>query len=107
MLSESLVSSYIPETEISRKKLDTVTYSFAASSPACEFTKCDYHLCKHKLFLKIILSITHSACLANMEAWRKGSDLIYGHRVFPGKGGHKFTGPPALASSVSFNMSPH
>lgn len=31
----------------------------------------------------------YSACLAWMGAWREGSDVMKGHRVFPRKGGHK------------------
>lgn len=52
----------------------------------------------------------HSACLVYMEAGKEGSDPMDGHRVFPrveGEGGHKFTGPLALALSMSFNMSRH
>lgn len=67
-------------------------------------------------FLEIILHITHVLLVwPALRRGGKGSDLMNGHRVFPGKGGHGFTVPPALALSVclcacacacvSFNMS--
>lgn len=52
-------------------------------------------------FLEIILHITHVLLVwPALRRGGKGSDLMNGHRVFPGKGGHGFTVPPALALPV-------
>lgn len=67
-----------------------ITHGRVSVSSLC--SKCHQHLCKHKLFLKIILLVSRSACLVYVEVWKEGSDPANGHRVFPGVGGHKFTG---------------